>query len=349
MPQPRGVKPAGSGAGLTVAVTGPTGEIGKPFIDALERTRDVRHVVGMARRPFDPKSRGWRKVEYRRGDVLNREDVDALVAGADVVVHLAFIVLGASDRTRDINLEGSRNVFEAAVAAGAKRLVYTSSVAAYGFHAENPQPLTEDVPPRGSEAHPYSAQKAELERVLADAVGGAAIDTYVYRPCIVAGPDATMLVDAIPYVKINEALPAAARRLLDVMPILRPVIPDPGVPFQLVHHDDVASALKAGVLGKGEPGVYNLAGEGEITMSDLADALGWYSIPVPDLAVDATAELVGRLPFVPAEATWVNAARTPVLMSTEKARKALRWKPRFDARETLKQTVAAAREELEPA
>jgi nucleoside-diphosphate-sugar epimerase len=349
MPQPRGAKPAGSAAKLTVAVTGPTGEIGIPFIGALERTREVKKIIGMARRPFDPKSRGWRKTEYRQGDVLDRESVDNLVKGADVVVHLAFIILGASDKTRDINVEGSRNVFKAAVDAGAKRLIYTSSVAAYGFHDENPQPLTEDVPTRGSESHPYSAQKSELERVLEESIAGSKIGAYVYRPCVVAGPDATMLVDAIPYVKLNEALPAAARQLFDIVPILKPIIPDPGVPFQLVHHDDVASALKAGVLGKGEPGVYNLAGEGELTMSDLADALGWYSIPVPDLAVDATAEVVSRLPFLPAEAKWINAVRTPVLMSTDKARKTLRWRPKYDAHETLKQTVAAAREDLEPA
>src|SRR3712207_1602833 len=174
-PQPRGIRPAGSGDGLTVAVTGPTGEIGKPFIRALERTRSVKKIVGMARRPFDPSDLGWRKTEYRQGDVLDREAVDRLVDGADVVVHLAFIVTQASDRTRDINLDGSRNVFQAAVDAGAKRLVYTSSVAAYGFHDDNPLPLTEDVPTRGSEAHPYSAQKAELEQVLDEVVGDAEI------------------------------------------------------------------------------------------------------------------------------------------------------------------------------
>jgi nucleoside-diphosphate-sugar epimerase len=288
-------------------------------------------------------------MEYRRGDVRDEAALEEAFADADVVVHLAFIVLGASDRTRDINLEGSRNVFQAAVDAGVERLVYTSSVAAYGFHDDNPQPLTEDVPARGTEAHPYSAQKAELERVLEEATAGSGLDVYVFRPCIVAGPEATMLVDAIPYVKINEALPGAARRLLDVVPVLKPIIPDPGVPFQLVHHDDVASALKAAVLGKGEPGVYNLAGEGELTMSDLADALGWYSIPVPDLAVDATAEVVARIPFLPAEATWVNAARTPVLMSTEKARRTLRWRPKHPAHETLRATVAGAREDLQPA
>jgi nucleoside-diphosphate-sugar epimerase len=346
MPQPRGIRPAGSAEGLTVAVTGPTGEIGKPFVQALERTRDVGRILGMARRPFDPKDHGWRKTEYRQGDITNREDVDALVADADVVVHLAFIVLGASDRTRDINLEGSRNVFQAAVDAGVKRLVYTSSVAAYGFHEDNPVPLTEDVPTRGTEAHPYSAQKAELEDTLTEVVGGR-VDTYIFRPCIVAGPQARMLIDAIPYVKIGERLPGVVRALFDQVPILKPVIPDPGVPFQLVHHDDVASALKAAVLGKGEPGVYNLAADGEITMSDLADALRWYSVPVPDLAVDATAEIVSRIPFLPAEATWVNAGRVPVVMDTGKARRQLKWKPKHSTRDTLQQVVEAYRPDLE--
>src|SRR3954447_17324581 len=150
---------------LTVAVTGPTGEIGKPFIRALERTKEVTRIIGMARRPFDPASHRWKKTEYVQGDITDKKDVAALVKGADVVVHLAFIVLGASDSTRDINLEGSRNVFEAARDAKAKRLVYTSSVAAYGFHDDNRDVLTEDVLPRGSEKFPYSAQKAELETV----------------------------------------------------------------------------------------------------------------------------------------------------------------------------------------
>ena len=349
-PQPRGARPAGSGAGLTVAVTGPTGEIGKPFIRELERSRDVTRIIGMARRPFDPSSLGWAKTEYRQGDVLDRDAVDGLVADADVVVHLAFIVLQASDRTRDINLEGSRNVFEAAASAGkVKRLVYTSSVAAYGFHDDNELPLTEDTPARGSREFAYSAQKAELEQTLEEATSGSDLDVYVFRPCIVAGPDARMLVDAIPYVQINEKLPGVVRRLFDTMPVLKPVIPDPGVPFQLVHHDDVARALRSAVEGKGKPGVYNLAGEGELTFSDLAAALGWYSVPVPELAVDATAEIVTRLPFVPAEAKWIEAGRVPVIMSTERARKVLRWKPRHSSRETLEQTVEAHHEDLDGA
>jgi nucleoside-diphosphate-sugar epimerase len=333
--------------GLTVAITGPTGEIGKPFVAALERTREVSRILGMARRPFDPVARGWRKTEYRRGDVLDRAAVDALCADADVVVHLAFVILQAGADTRHVNVEGSRNVFEAAVAARAKRLVYASSVAAYGFPEGVDGLITEDVPARGHERHPYSAHKAEVEAVLQECLDGSDTDAYVFRPCIVAGPQAPLLVNQIPYVRLAERLPDAVRGLFDAIPLLRPVLPDPGTPFQLVHHDDVATALRAAVLGRGEPGAYNLAGPGELTMRDLADELGYHSLPVPDLAVEAAAEVVARLPFVPDEATWIEAVRRPVLMDTAKARRVLRWRPRHDARETLHETVLAARADLD--
>lgn len=333
-------------AGLTVAVTGPTGEIGKAFVRALERSRDVGRVVGMARRQFDPAAQGWRKTEYQQGDVLDRERVEALVDGADAVVHLAFVIMGAGDESHQLNVQGSRNVFEATAAAGVKRLVYASSVAAYGFPRLGDELITEDVEARGHERHPYSAQKAEVEGVLAEALAGSATKAWVFRPCIVAGPDAPLLIDNIPYVRWGERLPGALRSLFDQVPALKPVLPDPGVPFQLVHHDDVATALRAGVLGRGEPGAYNLAGKGELTMSDVAAALGYYSVPVPELAVDAAAEVVARVPFLPDEATWIEALRRPVLMDTAKARRLLNWRPRHDAHETLRAMVAAARPDL---
>src|SRR5438477_1773548 len=268
------------GTGLTVAVTGPTGEMGQAVVAALERSREITSIVGMARRPFDPAERGWRKVTYRRGDVLDRGAVGELAEGADVVVHLAFMIMGGATESRQVNLDGSRNVFEAAVAAGAKRVVYASSVAAYGFHGDNPQPLTEDVPARGTASHYYSAQKAEVEQLLAAALSGSATASYVFRPCIVAGPEAPLLIDSLPYTQVSARLPGPVLNLLDGVPILKPVLPDAGVPFQLVHHDDVAAAMRAAVIGRGSPGVYNIAGSGRLTVRRLADELGWYSIPV---------------------------------------------------------------------
>jgi UDP-glucose 4-epimerase len=330
--------------GLTVAVTGPTGDLGIAIVNALERSRAVKRIVGMARRPVDPAERGWKKTEYRQGDVTDTASVRGLVKGADVVVHLAFAVLDASDATRELNVDGSRRVFEEAAKAGAERICYASSVAAYGFHDDNPDWLTEDIPPRGSPEHPYSEQKAEVERVLGEVLlRRKKTVAYVFRPCIVAGPDARTMLEEIPYYRLEEAMPDSVARLLSSLPVLKPVIPDPGVRFQLVHEDDVASAFAAAVRGLGAPGPYNLAGGGLLTMKNVADALGWYSVPVPKPLVDATAEIATRLPLMPEQVAWIHSVKKPVLMKTDRAKKELRWRPKHTAKATLKEMADAQR------
>jgi nucleoside-diphosphate-sugar epimerase len=328
---------------LTIAVTGPTGEIGRAFISALERAPEVERVIGMARRPFDLAGQGWEKTEYRRGDVLDRDAVDALVEDADVVVHLAFAIVAGGKESREVNLDGSRNVFEATAASGAKRLVYTSSVAAYGFHRGMPDLLDEEEPIRGTSRHPYSAHKAAVEAELEEALVEAGTEAYIFRPCIVAGPEATLLLDLIPMLAMGQRIPSPLRWALGKMPELRPVLPDPGVPFQLVHHDDVAAALTAAVLGHGPPGVYNLAGPGQLTISDLAHALGWHAVSAPHLAVGVAAEAVSLMPFLPDEAAWIEAVRRPVLMDTTRARRKLHWMPHYDAQQTLRETILSVR------
>jgi len=198
--------------------------------------------------------------------------------------------------------------------------------------------LTEDVPPRGTEAHPYSAMKAEVEALLHEVGGEGA---YVFRPLRRGRARGPHPDQRDPLRAARDRLPAAVRRVLDGVPGLRPVLPDPGVPFQLVHHDDVAprsspasSARRAGDLQPRRPGADR--------MKDLADALGYYCGPIPDIAVTPRPDR--RAPaFLPDEASWIEAARVPVLMDTAKARRALRWRPKHDALETLRQTVAATR------
>ena len=328
---------------LSVAVTGPTGEIGKAFIRALEKADGVGAVRGMARSEFNGAEFGWERAEYVRGDILDPGAVGEFVAGADVVVHLAFIIFGDREETRSNNLKGSRNVFEATARAGAKRLVYTSSVAAYGFHSDNPQPLTETIEPRGSEGFYYSAQKAELERTMTEAMAGRRDRG---RTCSALRSSAARSrrpwSRTCPTCRPRPALPSRLRQVLGVVPTPAPILPDFGVPLQLVHADDVADALVAAVLGKGEPGIYNLAASGEITIADVAREMGWRSVSMPKAAIDVTSELLDRLPLTPARAEWLHALRTPVVMDASRARTALGWKPHHDAIETLRETVAGA-------
>ena len=323
---------------LTVAVTGPTGDIGISAVEALERAPEVERIIGMARRPFDPAAHGWTRTEYLQGDITDRAAVDALVADADVVIHLAFIIMGSREESARVNLAGTRNVFEATVAADRpRRLVYTSSVAAYGYHADTPVPITEDVPPRGSPEHYYSEQKAACEAALAEVTRGTSLEVYVLRPCIVAGPKAPALAEAMPW----NQLPGPVKRVTQALPLLKPPFPDPGTPLQLVHHDDVAAAIALAATTSAPAGAYNIAADGVLSMSDVAEALGARPIRVPRAAVSAASEVIGRLPFVPSALEWLHVGRTSVVMDTTKAKSRLGWKPKHTAAETLSALGAA--------
>jgi UDP-glucose 4-epimerase len=318
--------------GLTVAVTGPTGEIGISAIEALERHDDVERIIGMARRPFDPAAQGWAKTEYLQGDILDGGVVDALVADADVVIHLAFIIMGSRAESARVNLEGTRNVFEATVAAAKpRRLVYTSSVAAYGYHSNNPMPITEDVPTRGSPEHYYSQQKADCESALVEITADSSLEVFVLRPCIVAGPKAPALADAMPW----RHLPGPIKRVAEALPLLKPPFPDPGTPLQLVHHDDVGDAIALAATTSAPPGAYNIAADGVISISEVAEALGARPVRVPKVAATAASEVLARLPFVPSALEWLHAGRTSLVMDTAKAKTQLGWTPKYTAAETL--------------
>ena len=307
---------------LTVAVTGPTGELGKPFMSALQRAPEVERVIGMARRPFDPERIRLGEGRVPAGRHPRPGAVEALVADADVVVHLAFVIVDDGGDGAEINRAGSRNVFAAAVDAGVKRLVYTSSVAAYGFHRE----------PSRADHRGGARPRLRAPSLLGRQGGGrgrargrrrrSETEAYVFRPCIVAGPEATLLLDMVPLLALGQKLPGPVRWALGRTPSLRPVLPDPGVRFQLVHHDDVAAALTAAAIGIGEPGVYNLAGPGELTITDLAHELGWHA-SVSRRRGSPSGSPPRRSPtsLVPARrGAWIEAVRRPMLMDTTSAR-----------------------------
>jgi uncharacterized protein YbjT (DUF2867 family) len=83
---------------LTVAVTGPTGTFDFGLMPCLQADGRIARIIGIARRPFDPGEQGWTKMDYRRGDVRDSASLEQAFHGADVVVHLAFLITGGSAR-----------------------------------------------------------------------------------------------------------------------------------------------------------------------------------------------------------------------------------------------------------
>ncbi len=343
-PGPGEPSPASCGErDLTVAVTGPTGTFGSGLIPLLQADDRIARVVGIARRPFDPAAYGWTKMEYRRGDVRDPQALRDAFGHADVVVHLAFLVMGAASREviRSVNVEGTLNAFRAAALAGARRFVYTSSVAAYGFHSDNPIGMTEDWPVRSDARLFYAQEKAELERLLqAEAARSAGPGLYLLRPSLVIGPHAVGAKYLLPgpLAPVARRLAGQVGRLKFPMPVPVPVLV-PALPVQFVHEQDVGRALLQCVVAAGPPGAYNIAADGIVTATDIVRELGLFPLPLPAGPAHVAARAIAALPFLPPVAEWVDVASHPAIMDTTRAKQQLGWSPRFTALEALRDTL----------
>jgi nucleoside-diphosphate-sugar epimerase len=324
----------------TIAITGPTGTFGYGLIPLLQSDARVERIIGIARRPFDPSAEGWSKMEYRQGDVRDRDTLRRAFIGADAVAHLAFAIYGNATREtlREINVQGTINAFHAAIDAGVRKFVYASSVAAYGFHGDNPIGITEEQPVRGSRLF-YSQEKAEIEENLqAIASEHPEIELTLFRPTIVLGPHAAGAgAEAIP-----GPLRGLARGLagwLGELPVPFPAVPPPQ-PLQFVHESDVGQAFRLALTRDDRPaGTYNLAGDGTLTGEEVLRELGFTPLPVPaavtKIAARAVLQVPGRLPA----ADWSEAALHPLVVDSTKAKEQLGWEPSYTSVEALRDTL----------
>src|SRR6185437_5623350 len=295
----------------------------------------------------DPAGYGWTKMEYRRGDVRDPAALREAFAATDVVVHLAFLITGAApaDELRAVNVEGTLNAFRAAAAAGARRFVYASSVAAYGFHADNPVGMTEDWPVRPAARLFYAKEKAELEHLLqAEAAEDQATALYLLRPPIVLGPHALGAKDLLPgpLAPLGRGLASLATRAGQAARAGRvprfPVLV-PSMPLQCIHEQDLGDAFLRCIVAAGPPGAYNVAADGILTSADIAREYGMLPLPLPAGPVRLAARTMAALPFLPPAAQWVEAASHPAIMDTTKAKNELGWTPRYTALEALRDTL----------
>lgn len=257
----------------SVAVTGISGFIGQRLLPLLDASPCVSNIVGVDVR--DPARRA-RKLSFQRADIVNA-DLAPMLQGVDTVVHLAAIVGPILDESLMIrvNCDGTRRLIDAASRAGVRRIIRPSSAAAYGAWENNPVPITEDAPLRPNPGYYPAILDAECERILAEwaAERDGRVTTRL-RVAPVVGPGAQTL------------FAAAATGHPPVT--LRSLAP----PVQVVHVDDVASALLLAVE-QSLDGVFNVAADGWLPHED-ANAL----LPrrhVPGLPYEAAERMLGVL------------------------------------------------------
>lgn len=294
---------------MRVAVTGAHGRLGRALVPALAADERIDEVIAIDLRP-PAAGEGVRPVAC---DVRD-PGLAAALAGAKVVVHLAFRVLGRGRDAWSVNVDGSRNVFEATARAGAGALVYSSSAAAYGCAADNPVPLTEDCPLRAEPSFYYTQTKVHVERLL---------DEHERRH-----PQMRVV-----RLRLVSTLGPGAPVLLGGRLFVTPSDYDPLVQFVWI--DDFVELARTVVVGEAR-GTFNVGAPGPVRSSDVARLLGARSLRAPAALLRAIARAGAalRLPGAP-HPTWIDMARYPIVVDSGRAERELGWRPSLDCSETL--------------
>jgi nucleoside-diphosphate-sugar epimerase len=299
----------------TIAITGVGGLIGRQLVAALDDRDDVERIVGIDVRA--PQGLTSPRLVFRELDIRGAELVDAL-HGVDVLVHLAFQMDPHRDESvmRSINLDGTRNVFEAALRAGVGHVVYPSSVAVYGAHPDNDFPLTERSRLRPTPGMPYSEHKWEVEHWL------------------------------LPWLEEHSELPVAVLRVAMVLgtgvenfmtrtfelprfPLVRGHKP----PLQFVHVDDVIGAILHTVEQR-LTGVYNVCAEGWLSYDEVMAIVGRRPLEVPEEVAFSTADRAWAFHVSDIPSGVVAHTMHPWVMSAD-ALIATGWRPRRTNRDAV--------------
>jgi ferritin-like metal-binding protein YciE/nucleoside-diphosphate-sugar epimerase len=319
---------------MKVVVTGATGNVGTSTVTALSESQEIDEIVGLARRQptWSPPKTSW--VE---ANVLNA-DLAAIFEGADAVIHLAWAIQPSRDDVtlERINVEGSRRVFEAVAAAGVPKLVHASSVGAYSRGPKDRE-VDESWPTEGTPTSFYSRHKVAVEREL-DRFEADNPETRVVRmrPALIFKDEAATEIRRL---FIGPFLPnfLLRRRLLVALPRIE------RLRFQAVHSEDVGRAYLQAVLADVD-GAFNLAAEPPLSTGELAERIGVRSFPVSPRVVRRFADLSWRLRLQPTPPGWLDMALNVPMMSSERARAELGWKPSRSGVEALEELLEGLRE-----
>lgn len=305
---------------LTVAVTGIGGLLGRRVAHRLLGNDRVERIVGLdvaapTDLPDDP------RLDLRQVDIRDARLADQF-EGVDVVVHLAFILNPIRDETRmrAVNVDGTRNVFEAAASAGVRKVVYTSSYVVYGGHPDNDFPLTEDSALRANPDFNYAEHKYEIECWLWPWLEEhPELEATVFRPAIVVGRQVDNVV--------------TRQMELPRLPVVKGYRP----PWQFVHVDDVAGAIDLAVADD-LVGAYNLAAEGWLSFDEALELSGKHALELPETVAFETIERLWRTGLGEAPPGELHYFMHPCVMSVDRLVDA-GWRPRYSNREALAELV----------
>jgi UDP-glucose 4-epimerase len=319
---------------MRIVVVGATGNVGTSVLRSLADEPAVDSILGVARRL--PRL-DYPKTDWAQADI-SRDELVPVFSGADVVVHLAWLIQPGRDEAtlRATNVDGSARVFEAAAAAGVPALVYASSVGAYSPGPKD-RAVDESWPTEGIESSFYSRHKAEVERLL-DRFERERPSVRVarLRPGLIFKREAATGIRRL-FAGPFLPSPLVRRELIPAVPRTERLV------FQAVHSADVGDAYRLAALSEAK-GAFNVAAEPVLDADELARVLAARPIPVHPGLLRAGAALSYRFHLQPSEPGWLDMGLAVPVMDTARIRRELGWEPRRGADEALRELLAGMRE-----
>jgi len=314
---------------VKIVVTGATGGIGRTLVPLLASLG--LDVAASGRNAVAGRALAGPRVSFMPLDLV-RGDIAPLLAGAQIVVHLAarsspwgpFALFHAD------NVVATARLLDSAARAGVARFVHASTPAIFSERRHRLD-LRSDARPAARPAGAYARTKLEAERIV---LRERRMATMILRPSAVLGPDDSAILP----------------RLMRV--ISRGVLPVGNGGVALFHPTDVrdsAGAFAAAALGSSS-GAANVAGLEPVRIVDMAKALaerlgiGLRVIRVPEPALHAlaaAAELGGRAASREPPLTRYSVASLSWSRSFDlsETRALLRWSPRFGPMDALAHAV----------
>lgn len=301
--------------GQIVAITGVSSYFAGTVLPLLAADPDVDRILGIDLVP--PKAK-YDKLAFFSEDIRSPRMAE-IIEGADTLFHLAFVVAEIHDKkkTFDVNINGSRNVFAAAVKNRVGKVVYTSSATAYGAHAKNPLCITEDRPLAPNQDSYYSLSKFSVETLARDFFASHPETALtILRAGLCVGPRTRNMFHGFWTRKAS-------------------IFPSGRAPYlQFIHEEDLGRAMHL-AHKKHLPGVWNVAADDAVSSFWAFEKAGVRLVKLPSGILKKAANAAFLLRLEKVSQGWLSLSEHTIHMSSERFKKAAGWEPRWTSEQAF--------------
>ena len=305
----------------SVFITGAGGYIGSQLVERLAGCSTQFRVIAVDVREM-PSEHRLADVEYVTADIRDTRLAELCRQyRADTVVHLASIVTPSRRRDRQyeysVDVEGTGNLLAACLAAEVRQIIVTSSGAAYGYHVDNPQLIDEDQPLRGNAEFAYACHKRLVEEMLACYRRDyPQLQQLIFRPGTVLGAHTNNQITDLFQKRFVLGIRGFAS------------------PWVFIWDEDVVECILKGIHERAT-GIYNLAGDGTLTMQQVAERLGKPYLPLPAWLLRAGLALLRPLGVTQYGPEQIDFLRYRPVLSNARLKHRFGYLPRKSTAEVL--------------